>query len=642
LAGGVLVATACGGGLSPAPLTPLPAPPPVTGPLAIHLAYPLEARRTASGDTTYIAADPASPLPAVDSVFVYGSVGRGNAWLSINGAAVPVYPTGGWIAWLPLPPDTIARFALVAGSGADTARAVFLVPVVHRYTPPSQAAWVDTTSLVPRGARWVRPGESVRLGVRAAPGATVQLRLSDGRRIAFQPDERPAPRSAAAVAFQAPAAAPAPRAAPGRYLAAWAEGTLGPDPGPVLAPVAAPADSDSRWPVVEVIVGGDTARARWPLRIGTVDVLHPPVVTVDDDTAHSGATDSTLAGRPAPGAAYYWFFPNGTVAAVSGRYNDQVRLQLSRTSVAWVDAPDVHAVAAPPPGGVVRSVRMHGGTASVTLRIPLPARVPFHIEESGAGLSVRLYGVQADMNWMQYGSTDPFVRLLQFHQATEDEAVISVELSQAVFGYRTHWDGDDLLLEIRRPPIVDRHQPLKGRRIAIDAGHPPLGARGPTGLREPDMTLAIARRVQALLTLAGAQVVMVRPDERPLGLVERLRIAERADAEVLVSIHGNGLPDGINPFLNTGTSTYYFQPRSAPLARALDAGLVRQLGFRDLGFGRGDLALVRPTWMPAALAEGLFLQMPDQEAVLASEAGQQRYAQGIVDGLIEYLRGLGR
>jgi len=133
-------------------------------------------------------------------------------------------------------------------------------------------------------------------------------------------------------------------------------------------------------------------------------------------------------------------------------------------------------------------------------------------------------------------------------------------------------------------------------------------------------------------------VILPRPDAKPVGLVERLRAAERADAEVLVSIHANGLPDGINPFQNTGTSTYYFHPRSAPLARSLDAALVRQFGFRDLGFGRGDLALVRPTWMPAALTEGLFLQMPDQEAVLGSAAGQERYARGIVEGIETYLR----
>ena len=43
----------------------------------------------------------------------------------------------------------------------------------------------------------------------------------------------------------------------------------------------------------------------------------------------------------------------------------------------------------------------------------------------------------------------------------------------------------------------------------------------------------------------------------------------------------SALPDGVNPFVNNGTSVYYFHPRSAGLARALDRALVAELGIRD-------------------------------------------------------------
>jgi len=124
----------------------------------------------------------------------------------------------------------------------------------------------------------------------------------------------------------------------------------------------------------------------------------------------------------------------------------------------------------------------------------------------------------------------------------------------------------------------------------------------------------------------------------PVDLYPRIRFAELHDADVLVSIHANALPDGVNPFINNGTSVYYFQPRSADLGRALDRAICTALGLRDLGLGRGDYALVRPTWMPAALTEGAFMMMPDQEALLASEAGQWRYAQGMVRGIADFLR----
>jgi len=65
---------------------------------------------------------------------------------------------------------------------------------------------------------------------------------------------------------------------------------------------------------------------------------------------------------------------------------------------------------------------------------------------------------------------------------------------------------------------------------------------------------------------------------------------------------------------------------------------VAELGVRDLGMGRGDYAVARPTWMPAALTEGLFIMMPEQEAMLLSEAGQWRYARGVARGIENFLR----
>jgi N-acetylmuramoyl-L-alanine amidase len=42
--------------------------------------------------------------------------------------------------------------------------------------------------------------------------------------------------------------------------------------------------------------------------------------------------------------------------------------------------------------------------------------------------------------------------------------------------------------------------------------------------------------------------------------------------------------------------------------------------------------------MPSALTEALFLMLPEQEALLASEDGQWGYADGIVTGIADFLR----
>jgi N-acetylmuramoyl-L-alanine amidase len=361
---------------------------------------------------------------------------------------------------------------------------------------------------------------------------------------------------------------------------------------------------------------------------------------IDDDPYRTGMTDGILPGRPLPYGTYHWFFPNGTLAAVSGRWDNQVRLQLSSISVAWVDAEGARPLPAGtgPPGGRVGSLRVSSSPTSATIRLPVSTRVPFRVEEEERRLILTLYGVQADMDWIHYGEADPLVKLVRFVQRAADELDITVELGEPVWGYRTRWVDSQLLLEIRRPPKIHRQRPLAGRRIALDPGHPPLGATGPTGVRESEVTLAVARVTRDLLVAEKAEVLLLRDSEAPVSLDARTTMAEQENAEVLVSIHANALPDGVNPFVNNGTSVYYFHPRAVELARAIDRELVARFGFRDLGIGRGDLALARPTWMPAVLVEGLFLMIPEQEAVLASPEGQRRYAAGIVEGLKAFLR----
>src|SRR5207245_4600810 len=149
---------------------------------------------------------------------------------------------------------------------------------------------------------------------------------------------------------------------------------------------------------------------------------------------------------------------------------------------------------------------------------------------------------------------------------------------------------------------------------------------------------AEALMAKTLLERAGAFVFLTRTDSMPIELYPRTHFAELHDADVLVSIHANALPDGVNPFTNSGTSVYYFQPRSIRLARELDRALVTEFRVRDLGIGRGDYALVRPTWMPAELTERLLVMLPEQAAGLACEERRWRYARAVVRGIENFLR----
>ena len=576
---------------------------------------------------TIVYPDTAEPIQAQDSSFLFGSVGRGrgDVGLSINGFPVHVSPNGSWLAWIPLPGDSLARFQIVAraGMGGEQQETTFVARIAQPYRPPAGVTvWIDTTSLTPTDTLAFPTGEGVRLSVRATPGARVRLRM-EGKQgeVWFVPDTLP----------EEPA---------------WGVRVFGTDTSAYRLPPA--ADRYVAWlpatplcdAMVEAIVGTDTARAVWPLVLDTLAHAHPIVVVLNDDTAHTGKSDSLTVGKAVPYGTYNWFFPLGTTSVATARWGSQTRLQLSRGTIAWVNTADVVPLApgTPPPGGIVGSVRLTAGPRSLVLRVPLPTHVPYKVEEDEKTLTLRLYGVASDVNWMQYGGTDPYVTRMSYAQPASDEMTITVSLAGPVWGYRTRWSGRDLLLEIRRPPVIDPRRPLAGRTIVLDPGHPPLGAKGPAGLWEPVATLAVAEQAKALLERAGATVLLTRTDSTPIDLFPRTRFAEEHDADVLVSIHANALPDGVNPFVNNGTSVYYFHPRSAALARVLDRALVAELGVHDLGMGRADYALVRNPWMPSALTEGLFMMIPEQEAMLLSPEGRLRYARGVVRGIEDFLR----
>ena len=127
-----------------------------------------------------------------------------------------------------------------------------------------------------------------------------------------------------------------------------------------------------------------------------------------------------------------------------------------------------------------------------------------------------------------------------------------------------------------------------------------------------------------------------------MGLYERARRADSAGAELFVSLHQNALPDGVRPFGQSGTSTYYYQPVSRDLAEDVQAGVLRSLGLHDLGISWADLAVVRQSWMPAVLVEGAFIMMPRQEAALRTAGFQESYARGVLDGLRAFLRARAR
>jgi N-acetylmuramoyl-L-alanine amidase len=597
---------------APEPAPALPPIPLVTGPIALRVQYP-------SANAL---------VNARDSTFLFGTVGTGEATLTVNGDAVRVLPNGAWLGWLPVPREP--RYELVAVRGADTVRRTHPVRLVapRLVLADSGPLVVDSASLAPsRTYRALPPGERLRVSVRAPANASAWVQLSDGRRLGLMnAGVNPGPRQRRQGFDQAERGGP-------QYVRdslLWArEVPAGELTGDVRVIVARGADT-----VTLPLVGVDTMAApRWQ---------PPSWVLLGADSAAASDTDRVVVGKPIPGGTYRWFFLPGTLVEMTGHVGDHIRVRLDEQLDVWVEDATVRVPTAglPGPRRTVANLRVVPDTGWVDVVFPVGDRPPHQVQVTDEGLELTLHGTTANTDIINYAGRDSLVRDVRWEQVTRDRARFHVRLARPVYGWLVFWRAGSLVLRVRRPPAVNVDRPLAGLTIAVDPGHPPVGATGPTGYYEGEATLAIGQRLRSLLEARGATVVMTRTTPAPVALGERPIIARRANAHAFVSIHLNALPDGINPYTAQGTGTYYFNAPSAPLARAVQAGMVRRMGLRDHGTFYDNLAVVRPTWMPSVLCEGAFLMIPEHEAALRTPEFQERYARGVVDGLEAYFRTL--
>lgn len=212
----------------------------------------------------------------------------------------------------------------------------------------------------------------------------------------------------------------------------------------------------------------------------------------------------------------------------------------------------------------------------------------------------------------------------------------------------------------RKRPIGDVPKPKrKPRTIALDPGHGGVdpGAISPHGIKEKTVTLAMARELERQLKASGRyRVVLTRRRDVFVKLRERVARARRRQAELLLSIHADALPEaaigGLSVYtLSTEASDREtailasrenrddFVPgirisrqppvigailldlarretdkRSLALARALVAQAGRDVRLLPKPHRSADFAVLSAPDIPSALVEIGCLSNPDEEA----------------------------
>ena len=233
------------------------------------------------------------------------------------------------------------------------------------------------------------------------------------------------------------------------------------------------------------------------------------------------------------------------------------------------------------------------------------------------------------------------------------------------------------------PPTADgetlmRALGLKIGRIVIDAGHGghDSGTLGVGGIEEKDVVLDVALRLGKLLhDRLGAEIVYTRADDTFIPLETRTAIANKAQADLFISVHANSSQD---PSAR-GVEVYYLNFTSDPdamrvasrenavstqsvhelsdlvkkialkdkidesheLATDVDAGLYAGLakgneGLKNRGVKKAPFVVLIGANMPSILAEISFVTNPTDAEQLQRPQYRERVAESLYNGVARY------
>jgi N-acetylmuramoyl-L-alanine amidase len=223
---------------------------------------------------------------------------------------------------------------------------------------------------------------------------------------------------------------------------------------------------------------------------------------------------------------------------------------------------------------------------------------------------------------------------------------------------------------------------LKINRIVVDAGHGghDSGTIGPGGIEEKDVVLDVALRLGTLLKQRlGADVIYTRADDTFIPLETRTAIANKAQADLFISVHANSSSDASA----RGVETYYLNFTSSADALEVAArenavsdqsihqlsDLVKKIalqdkinesrefasdveqslytgledgnpGLKDRGVKKAPFVVLIGANMPSILAEISFLTNPSDAEELRGPRYRERIAESLYLGVARYVGSL--
>lgn len=332
----------------------------------------------------------------------------------------------------------------------------------------------------------------------------------------------------------------------------------------------------------------------------------------------------------------------GTELYLTARSGSNYRYKMGN-SYGWIQAKDIRFSGLRQiPSSQINEIFTKSDNNEFTVKIPLSKKLPVNLEQpSGSEMNLTFYGAQKSFDNFPYTSEDVFIKEMNWTQVYKDTFQLVIRTNSDHFwGYDYGYESNHFVLKLKKPPVVNKESPLNGKIITLDAGHggQEKGSVGPTGIPEKDINLKISEYLREELEKSGAKVITTRNTDKFLGLYDRVDIANNNNSQILLSIHNNALPDGKDPYIEHGTSTYYYHNQSLPLAIILQKSMLKELGLKDLGILDRSFALTRPHESLAVLVEVGFMIHPEEYMLLTQDEFQRKAAHSLYLGLEEFFR----
>lgn len=211
-------------------------------------------------------------------------------------------------------------------------------------------------------------------------------------------------------------------------------------------------------------------------------------------------------------------------------------------------------------------------------------------------------------------------------------------------------------------------KPLEGMSICIDAGHgitskaanirEPLApgskimkaayASGTSGvstkITEEHLNLVVAKKLKKVLSDNGAKIIMVRETSKcDLSNVERAKFWNSKNVGLTIRIHANGINDSkVNGVLMMIPGDKYITDKkllnkSALAGQFILDGVLKQTKAKSRGtVNSTDLTGFNWSKVPVVLLEMGFMTNPQEDRLMNTDAYQNKIAEGIVTGVIQY------